>query len=185
MFFFIRFPFDWRNPLGYLMACTSEYIGLITVARVGLQIIIFLSGSCWLLISMAHDIKCELRTIADIMKTKHTLSNELSEFIEFHSNVIQLSEVFCKLFTVQFGLYFYDLLQTCTSICTCLSIHFICDVVMDCGIFVRITIVISNRISSVNSHNLTLSCTDLFVNNGFILLNIVYFSRNHRLTLFC
>lgn len=43
---------------------------------------------------MAHDLKYHLHTIADVAKTRNKLYNELSEFVEFHSNVIQLSEEF-------------------------------------------------------------------------------------------
>lgn len=71
-----------------------EYIGLSAVACVGLYILLFLSGSCWSLISMVHDVKCHLPTIADVAKTKNQLYNELSEFVEFHSDVIQLSDDF-------------------------------------------------------------------------------------------
>lgn len=87
------------------MAFAIEYIGLSAVACIGLYILIFLSGSCWLLVSMAHDIKCDLNIIADVAKTKDRLYNELSDFIEFHANVIQLSGSFCELFTIRLKLF--------------------------------------------------------------------------------
>lgn len=77
--------------MGYLMAFAMQYIGLCFVACVGLYILIFLSGSCWLLVALAHDINYDLHAIADVAKSKNQLYNEFSEFIPFHSRVIQLN----------------------------------------------------------------------------------------------
>lgn len=76
------------------MACAMEHVLMTTVGCVGLYSLIFLSGSCWLMISMAHDLKCDLHTVADIEKPKSKLNNELREFVGFHSDVMQLSESF-------------------------------------------------------------------------------------------
>lgn len=72
------------------MAFSMEYLLLFAVGCVGLYSLIFLSGSCWLMISMAHDLKCDLQIVADIEKPKAKLINEFSQFVEFHSDVMQL-----------------------------------------------------------------------------------------------
>ena len=103
------------------MAFTILYIGLYTVACVGLYFLVFLSGSCWLLISMAHDIKCDLHIIADVVKTKDRLYiyNDISKFIQFHSNVIQLSKDFSIWLLFDWNyfymIFFLRLVQTFTN----------------------------------------------------------------------
>lgn len=92
--FILRFPFNWKNPIGYLAAFSVQYFGLLIVAGIGVYFLVFLSGSCWLMISMAHDLKYDLNAIAGVAKSRSKMNNEFSKFVEFHSDIKQLSENF-------------------------------------------------------------------------------------------
>lgn len=90
----MRFPFDWRNPIGYLIALSSQFIAdtyfFIFVACViafGLGIFLFL-------LAAAKDIKTDLRLLnkcAKITKNQLRSLKRLSDFIEFHLRLNELS----------------------------------------------------------------------------------------------
>lgn len=65
-FFRFRLPFNWRTPLGYLMAlilqAASTYVTLLSVS----PSIILLVGSCWILILFIHDITNDLSKLSAI-----------------------------------------------------------------------------------------------------------------------
>lgn len=166
--------------MGYLIAFAIEYIGLHAVACTGLYYLLFLSGSCWLFVAMANDIKCNLYTITDVTITKQKLYNELAKFIEFHACVIQLSRknnlwcvdcLACYSILLLLLLLFIYLLQACACIHICVSVHVYCDPDMDCRISLFLTFVNAIRISLVNLHQFHFGFA---FNNSFLC----YFSLN-------
>lgn len=105
MFFFIyvdiskRFPFDWSNPIGYLIAIILEYIiwtyeYFIVACTLSLAI-----GGYWFAISATKEIQHTLHLINDAAQANDVCqSNELklliAEFIYAHGVVKKLSKKF-------------------------------------------------------------------------------------------
>lgn len=58
--FFLRWPFDWKNPLGYLFFLIAESITCWCINLYGLIGLCFLIGSTWMLMSFTKDITNEL-----------------------------------------------------------------------------------------------------------------------------
>lgn len=55
-----RWLFDWKTPIGYLVAWVADTIGTVTVVMVATPFYMYLFGSCWLFISMADDIAMDV-----------------------------------------------------------------------------------------------------------------------------
>lgn len=82
-----RFPFDWRNPIGYFVA-----IALVTPAFYYAPLIIicdlfFVFGTCKLLATMANDIETELKTLKKLPE----LNRNIHKIMKMHSTFKQLS----------------------------------------------------------------------------------------------
>lgn len=91
-----RFPFKWNNPLGYLIVFSIEYFaGLTSLCVVTCQTT-FIIGNSLMLISVAKIMKNDLLEIdAAAPATKENrlkLSNQLSQFVQLHSDTKQLSK---------------------------------------------------------------------------------------------
>lgn len=89
-----RYPFDVKNPIGYLCACVTQYIGLthylyFTSFAVSSQI------GVYLLVTTFHkDLKNNLKSINGNAKPKANRAKNFKHFcnmIGFHSFLIQLS----------------------------------------------------------------------------------------------
>lgn len=88
-----RFPFDTKNPFGFLVAISMRYILdlsiMITVKCLAIFVLIYS-----MLFPSLKDIKKCLKTINKNAGRKNTSSkiiNQLNFFVEFHSKLIQLS----------------------------------------------------------------------------------------------
>lgn len=88
-----RFPFDWKNPLGYLFAVTIQCI----IATYGLKFLAFSvsfeMGAYFFSNALTKDIIGLLKTINKSAKAKgsHTrILKQLTEFVQYHSDVKQL-----------------------------------------------------------------------------------------------
>lgn len=89
-----RFPFDWKNPFGFFMATTLQYIlasyGLfIGVCILALAIGVYLFGN-----AMSKCIKEILFAISEHSNAeidRSVLLEQFIEFIQYHSRVKQLS----------------------------------------------------------------------------------------------
>lgn len=89
-----RFPFDWNNPIGYLIAFVIQYIIIayefcLTSCALAVGI-----GSLWLAILATKDIRRILNLINDKAQTNVIQSNDLIDFIEAHGAIKQLSRSF-------------------------------------------------------------------------------------------
>lgn len=92
------FPFDTKNPKGFLMAAFIQYILLINVLLAGKCLVIFVFGTCLMLFPLAKDVKHHLQAINDNTKCKRNRSRiikEFSQFAQLHSKSIQLSHEMC------------------------------------------------------------------------------------------
>lgn len=86
IFFYQRLPFDWKNPLGYLIAIYLQFIVVSMPLRymgcfVTLALTSFLIGMCF-----ADDMKNDLKSIdenAKVKLPKTTIYKQLTEMINF------------------------------------------------------------------------------------------------------
>lgn len=86
---FYRFPFNWKNPMGYLIAYTLLLISVLNFiyfvtccVTLGIGIFVFIT-------SVATDLKNELIAFADRIKIEPNpmiMIKSLHDFIQFHSN---------------------------------------------------------------------------------------------------
>lgn len=89
----LRFPFDWKNPLGYSIAIAVQYItaayGLLFLA----SLVIFGMVTFFFANALIKDINGLLQTInknAKVKKNRDRILKQLLEFIQYHSDVKQL-----------------------------------------------------------------------------------------------
>lgn len=100
LYVFGRFPFDYRNPIGYLFAFFLQYIALLNLffyvccmACIGIGFFMFI-------ISITKDIKNNLRSINEHLKKsmseheKSEISTQFLDTIQFHAVAKQLSWIF-------------------------------------------------------------------------------------------
>lgn len=93
-FEFRRYPFEWKTPQGYFIAFSLQYSLVLCTAHIGICNTGFITGSCWMLISLAKDIKEDIHMInekAQINTNRLELMGEFSQLLSYHSNVRQLS----------------------------------------------------------------------------------------------
>lgn len=64
-----RCPFDWKTPIGYLVAWFAQWAGACPVACIFIQFLNFVFGSCWLFIFIAEDIGQDVDAFNSIAKT--------------------------------------------------------------------------------------------------------------------
>lgn len=63
--FFLKkpsYPFDWKTPVGYLVAWFSQFTAFCAAFSISIPNISFFFGSCWLFIFVADDITKDLST---------------------------------------------------------------------------------------------------------------------------
>lgn len=58
-----RLPFNWRTPLGYLVALFAQFTGSFAVLFSALTVFSFLVGSCWLFYTISRDINQDLKCL--------------------------------------------------------------------------------------------------------------------------
>ena len=89
-------PFDWKNPIGYLIAFAIQYISLGHLYILGAAVISLEIGCYLWMMELIEDIKNDINSInktAKLRKNQTQMSKQLTDSIEFHSKVKQLSEI--------------------------------------------------------------------------------------------
>lgn len=86
----IRLPYDWRTPLGCTMAFIHQFISFSYLLHCCTIVVTFLIGSCAILQTFTADMKSHLKALNHKRTTKGQLEI-ISEFVEFHATVKQLS----------------------------------------------------------------------------------------------
>lgn len=90
-----RFPFDWHNPIGYLIAVTVEYVIFGYECFIIACVLSFGIGAIWLIISVTKEIRHTLHSINDVGQENKIKSNELkrlfSEYFHTYAAIKQLS----------------------------------------------------------------------------------------------
>lgn len=99
-----RFPFDYRNIKGYLIAFTLEYIAFFFIVLIAICQTSFIPGSFWMLISLTQDVKNDLQLFNNFARSKNSHRSEILrkfyEVISFQSDANQLSSILSKLLKV-------------------------------------------------------------------------------------
>lgn len=91
-----RFPFDSKTPIGYMVSFVLEYLMLMYVSYAVACILSIGFGAYSFIIAMTEDIKINVNITNDDIKIKKNRSKiveQISDFIEIHSNAKQLSEL--------------------------------------------------------------------------------------------
>lgn len=93
VFFLARFPFDWKNPLGFAIAIGVQHKTFTYLVYIGACVLALGFGCYSYLMAMAECIKqnlCAIRRNIRKSRQKKHLWEQLKEFIEFHSRAKQL-----------------------------------------------------------------------------------------------
>lgn len=93
-----RLPFDWQNPFGYIMAVIIQCVLCFGICREAICPMTFGIATFFMLIAITEDVKGDVFSINMAAHNKSTtenrirISQQLSEFIQFHWSAKQLSE---------------------------------------------------------------------------------------------
>lgn len=99
--FTLRLPYNWRVPLGYLIAVVFQLLFFLGVLEIFVTFYIIYLDVCQFAVTLADDIEETFRNFKqEISNSRGTVTStkqiehykRLSEIVEFHSNVIQLSQ---------------------------------------------------------------------------------------------
>lgn len=86
------YPFDWKNPMGYLVVVIMQYIVTLIILCGVMRLLIFQIETFLMVISMTKDIKYSLHSINKKAKANRTgIVKKFTDIIQFHSNAKQLS----------------------------------------------------------------------------------------------
>lgn len=88
-FFSRRFPFDWRNPVGFMIAMTTQYVMFLYGIKVPACVLALSIGSYLYSIALSKDVKGSLFMFKRNIQSKadqSLLLEQLAEFIDLHSN---------------------------------------------------------------------------------------------------
>lgn len=104
LFVYERLPFDTKNPIGFIVAGLIQYVfGISLMITIEcLAIIVF--GTYFMLFPLTKDIKRNLKMInfnAKRRKSRLKIGNRFSQFVQFHSKLLQLSHEGIKLTVFQ------------------------------------------------------------------------------------
>lgn len=84
-----RQPFDFRTPIGYLIAFLVEFVPNFYLLQFASCHSSFLVGSCLIIMEIVKDVNNEYRSIRSAKKTE--IKAKMSKFVQFHANAMQLS----------------------------------------------------------------------------------------------
>lgn len=90
---FIRFPFDWRTVIGYLIALLSQCAALLSILISFIPIICILIGSCWLSIVFVKDLINELAHLntAKSKRNHPEIRAHFCQIVQSYADAKQLS----------------------------------------------------------------------------------------------
>lgn len=91
-FLFSRAPFNWRTPSGYLIVFTIQTITIVFMVHMSSCFMSLLIGSCWIVMTFSDELKSELNALNESKSINNQeLTRKLSNFVQFHTETIQLS----------------------------------------------------------------------------------------------
>lgn len=68
-----RYPFDWKTPVGYLVAWLAQHVSVLSMGFVNIQFPNLVIGSCWFFMFVAKDIADDVSAFNLVVKIR---SNE-------------------------------------------------------------------------------------------------------------
>lgn len=92
---FDRLPFNWKTPVGYLVAIFTQSAGTYAAIISGVTSMAFLISSCWLFVCIAKDITTDLPLLDCSEKsTRHdpTMKRRFCSIIQMYADARQLSK---------------------------------------------------------------------------------------------
>lgn len=90
LYYIHRFPFDWKNPTGYLIAFIMEYILILNLLFFIICALCHGIGIYILIQSLTDDVKTDLKTFIALSKSKRNhvkLLKQLTAFVQFQTIV--------------------------------------------------------------------------------------------------
>lgn len=91
-----RFPFNWKNPCGYMMAVVVQSLWVSVVFTI-IGCILLLSFGCFVFsLTAAKTLKSDLHSIDKMARKKNSrcgMYKKLCKFLEIHANLKQLSRL--------------------------------------------------------------------------------------------
>lgn len=90
-----RFPFDAKDPMSYTLTVAIEFSLAFNNCFSITSVLVVVIAPCMILISTADDIKyglSVLNTSARTKESKFKITQQLNQFVQFHSKIKQLSE---------------------------------------------------------------------------------------------
>lgn len=84
----LRYPFDWKTPLGYLVVWLAQYAGAASMTIFILQFLNFVFGSCWLFNFIAEDITQDIAGFNFIVRT--TSDGDRTGLTKHFCNIVQI-----------------------------------------------------------------------------------------------
>lgn len=117
---FKRLPFNWRTPLGYLVAIFAQSAGTYAAIISGVTSIAFFICSCWLFVCIAKDITTDLPLLDCSKKSKPddpTMKQRFCTIIQMYSDARQLSkslnrQVLYHFYFIHFTIWLFIVLST-------------------------------------------------------------------------
>lgn len=94
-FYFIRLPSEWKTPVGYSIVLSIEFTGAYYINHIAACYISTLIASCYIIFNFCDDIKNEIHAFDNGIKFGENnveLMKRVSDFVEFHAAVKQLSD---------------------------------------------------------------------------------------------
>lgn len=91
----LRYPFDWKNPFGFLICAALQYRMILHSLRLLACVLSLALGAFLFAISMVKELKSELITINEMAKRKKTrpgVAKKLYNFLEVHTDLKRLSK---------------------------------------------------------------------------------------------
>lgn len=107
-----RIPFDWKNPIGYVLIIFLQTLALICHAEVGTCILILYAGICKFLTEFTIEIKNNLQYKSSDVKDDYEeytdLTDKLNETIQFHADAKELSLMMLFFFLLVCPFFLYN-----------------------------------------------------------------------------
>lgn len=106
----IWLPINWRDPIKYSLAFCFQYSFAVCLSHIDTCTVSFVTASCWMLISLANDIKGDFQTFDENAfhgTNRAKVLMQLNEILEFQSDAAQLN------YTLQIEVYFVYFMFLC------------------------------------------------------------------------
>lgn len=108
-FFFIRFPFEWKTPIGFFFACSMEGFFFTTLFEIAVYPLFIYIGICNYSIAFISDLIANINNIKDKYEnsTKRSeltkgeireLKEKFQDVIKFHTEAVELSVAYVSIF---------------------------------------------------------------------------------------